>query len=496
MLMPEATTTPEAETQNVRPSRLRRAGARAIQIALGLVAGGGVAEAAFHVRDDGAFPHLNVYEPDARLGVRLRPGATEGVAFNGNPKTRVRINAQGFRGADHPPPAAGEILVLGDSQVFGLGVEEGETFSAELAQRFPDRHVLNLGVPTYGPVEYGDLLDDTLKRRGGVGSTVIYTVNFANDLFEAERPNRDRHVVWDGWAVRAETAPLATTWFPGRELLFRESHAVFALRALLHRRAPTIGLASEGSFRDLLGVAARKAPPSNELAALIEEEKRAQRELEAAADKAYPDLMRSQEGRAYMRGHGSPEDIVVKSKQRRAAESARPHEVTVSHLIKGASIRMRIERSLRRRALREIRKERAKAVLASLREREAIEKKIAALQGVADDAGASLSPLRAPLARAEAACRERGARLVVLALPLDVMVSPREWAKYGEEPEDMRGVKVLVDDLLATSKALGIRAVDATPALAAAEPGAFLDGDLHMTPKGHRAVAEALISAF
>ena len=35
-------------------------------------------------------------------------------------------------------------------------------------------------------------------------------------------------------------------------------------------------------------------------------------------------------------------------------------------------------------------------------------------------------------------------------------------------------------------------ALDATAALAAAEPGAFLNRDLHMTPKGHDAVARAL----
>ncbi len=37
--------------------------------------------------------------------------------------------------------------------------------------------------------------------------------------------------------------------------------------------------------------------------------------------------------------------------------------------------------------------------------------------------------------------------------------------------------------------------VDAWPVLAAAEPGAFLNGDLHMTDKGHRAVGDALAKA-
>lgn len=491
--LPQADAVPPDAPLPARPrAPLRRAFlGRAGQVLLGLTLGAGIAEAAFHVRDGGAFPHLNVYVPDANLGVRLRPGATQSVAFNGNPRTRVRINRDGFRGADHPAPTPREILVLGDSQVFGLGVEEDETWSAELGRRVPEQHVLNLGVPTYGPLEFGDLLEETLERRAGVAATVLYTINLANDLFEAERPNRDRHVVWDGWAVRAETAPESTFGFPGRALLFRESHAVFALRALLHRGGETVGLASEGSWRDLLGAAAtRKPPPGSQLAGLIEEEKRAQRELQGAAQKAYPDLMNSEEGKAYKRSHGNPEDIVVKSRQRRHAEASRPVDVTVTQLIKGAEIRKRIERSLKKRAEAEIEKERARAVLASLRERQEIEKRIAAIEAEVRNAGPALTPLRAPLERALGSCRRRGARLVVVVLPLDVMVSNTEWAKYGRTPEDMSEVRVLVDDLLATAKSLGIPAVDTTAALAAAEPGAFLDGDLHMTPKGHRAVAE------
>ncbi|MFT3769436.1 MAG: hypothetical protein QM820_28700 [Minicystis sp.] len=80
----------------------------------------------------------------------------------------------------------------------------------------------------------------------------------------------------------------------------------------------------------------------------------------------------------------------------------------------------------------------------------------------------------------------------MLALPIDVEVSADEWAKYGREPIDMSEIRLLTDDLLATAKALDLPAIDAHPALVEAEPGAFLHGDLHMTPKGHRAVAGAL----
>jgi hypothetical protein len=50
----------------------------------------------------------------------------------------------------------------------------------------------------------------------------------------------------------------------------------------------------------------------------------------------------------------------------------------------------------------------------------------------------------------------------------------------------------LLDDLVANAEQLGIRALHVTEALRAAEPGAFLDADIHMTARGHAAVAEAL----
>ena len=58
---------------------------------------------------------------------------------------------------------------------------------------------------------------------------------------------------------------------------------------------------------------------------------------------------------------------------------------------------------------------------------------------------------------------------------------------------DLSATKVLRDDLVASAQQLGAVAFDATEALAAAEPGAFLDADLHLTPKGHAALAAALV---
>ena len=60
--------------QRLWRSRRRR---RLVQVFFGLTAGLMLTELGFRIRDRGAFPHINLYVPDDKLGVRLRPGGTE-----------------------------------------------------------------------------------------------------------------------------------------------------------------------------------------------------------------------------------------------------------------------------------------------------------------------------------------------------------------------------------------------------------------------------------
>lgn len=87
------------------------------------------------------------------IGYRLRPGLDD--RFNG---ARYTINSQGFRGGEvSQTKAANEkrILWLGDSVVFGIGVENDETLPANverMANAGQTAHkytVLNMGVPSY-----------------------------------------------------------------------------------------------------------------------------------------------------------------------------------------------------------------------------------------------------------------------------------------------------------------------------------------------------------
>lgn len=87
------------------------------------------------------------------IGYRLQPGLD--ARFNG---ARYQVNSLGFRGDELPPikPANEKRIVwLGDSVVFGIGVNNDETLAANVERMANARggetlyRVLNLGVPSY-----------------------------------------------------------------------------------------------------------------------------------------------------------------------------------------------------------------------------------------------------------------------------------------------------------------------------------------------------------
>lgn len=470
----------------------------------GLAVGAGVAEWGFRHRDHGAFPHLNTYVPDAVLGVRLRPGAEEDVAFSGNPVTHVRINRAGFRGAEWPAAGRDDVLVVGDSQVFGLGVEEDEAFAARLAGAI-HRPVLNAGVPTYGPDEYRAVIAEQLQARHP--RTVVLAINLVNDLFEAQHPNRERHVVWDGWAVRKETAPGDTTAFPGRTWLYRDSHLFFALRKWRQggARSEEAGVPSEGTWRDLVatgahvteGHAAAAAARTRHLAAVTEAH-HAIADSEARLDKQIDDLMTDpsfnqdggttyQDTVALSNAHAHPGDIVVDG----FGEESRSSIGTADQIATAVAVRARLRKQLAAWARQHAATRSGQRALASL---DAVERAAAKLTAVdVENLQAALDPpLGSYLRGVKQLTDQAGARLVVVILPIDVQVSPAEWKKYGAAPIDMTPSHALTDELVTLCHGLGVSVLDTTPVLAAAEPGAFLQGDIHMTPRGHAAVATAL----
>ncbi|WAS92610.1 alginate O-acetyltransferase AlgX-related protein [Nannocystis punicea] len=494
----------------------RRRGLRALsitaQLLFGLGLGAALTEVAFSVRDGGAFPHVNFYVADPELGVRLEPGATMEFQLKPNPSTTIHVNSRGYRGDEWPAPGGDEVIVVGDSQVFGLGVDDDRTFSAQLAQ-LSGRPVVNGGVPTYGPMEYLAVARELLAERQA--KTVVVVLNFVNDPFEIDRPNRERHAVWDGWAVRSETAPTQVTQFPGRRWLFSKSHAFYTLRRWLHERGSVkipedselgspvdVGTPSEGGLDDLVlasrnARAAADAEHQTAVAALTSSRTRLDAVDKQIADQRVTiDRKLASTSESEQLGNfqlevarGKPGDIVRED----YGESSRSIQVTAGLIRQAAKLRndhLAAQLKKEEKAGKTELKDLVKAEADLVAEQQRLRKEIAA--GVPQK-DRPPSRFHEYLQQFKAMCDEYGAELVVVALPIDVQVDPGEWAKYDvRDAPDMQDSLILLDDLVADAEALGLRAVDVTAALRSAQPGAFLDHDIHMTAKGHAAFAVAL----
>lgn len=468
---------------------LKRVGQIALGVALGLL----LAEVAFWLRDGGAFPHVNFYVADDALGVRLSPHSSERLAVGRNPISTASTNALGFRGGDWPAPTGDDVIVVGDSQVFGLGVEDDQTFSAKL-------RALNAGVPTYGPREYLATAAEVLKTRGKARH-VVFVLNAANDYFELDRPNRERHAVWDGWAVRKETAPERVTWFPFREAIMGRSHFVYALRRAVAEAQLEGSLRSEGEAKDLFErgaeFTAHQAQVSSDRDAGVAALNEAARILygveEPAPEVSIEDVSFS--GRGPLRGvsleraaKGHPGDIVFNG----LFEGSRPVTLTAD-MIQEAARQLTLSRA-------EYEKERAAQHQALAQARARFETDAAAARATVQRLRWSLPPPTAPLPKTLERFREllvafqqeHHVEVTLVVLPLDVQVSDDEWKKYGQSPRSMDASLAYSELLVEAVRASGLRAVHLATPLAHGEPGVFLDGDLHLTAKGHQIVANEL----
>ncbi|MEM6793152.1 MAG: GDSL-type esterase/lipase family protein [Acidobacteriota bacterium] len=142
-----------------------------------------------------------LYEGDPPRRYRLRPGysgrVSNGVEFD----TRLEINALGLRGPV-PGEEARRLMVIGDSFVFGWGVEHSETVSQLAAERLGLEGV-NGGIPGYG-------LPDTVDWLEAYGEALepdvlVLGVFVGNDLLDATPKHRE--VTVEEGLVTAESRP-------------------------------------------------------------------------------------------------------------------------------------------------------------------------------------------------------------------------------------------------------------------------------------------------
>ncbi|MSR61224.1 MAG: hypothetical protein EXS08_02085 [Planctomycetes bacterium] len=142
-----------------------------------------------------------IFVEDAELGLALRPGFRGRFVHLEYGRERVELNADGFR--DRPWSGAGAaggagaaprdgVLLLGDSTLFGFGVEQQQTIPALLERELArtsarEWRVYNGGVPGYGPPhELGVLQRWSERLSPRVCAFVFYDGNDLDDCRKAQ----------------------------------------------------------------------------------------------------------------------------------------------------------------------------------------------------------------------------------------------------------------------------------------------------------------------
>ncbi len=119
---------------------------------------------------------------DARIGNLPEPAST-GVIWTQDFKIEHRIDAHGFRNS-RPWPDVADIIVIGDSLVFGYGVEADLAWPEVLRNGLPGRNVVNLGLIGAGPQQYRRIYE---TFGGGLRPRLVIIAMFAsNDFWDAE----------------------------------------------------------------------------------------------------------------------------------------------------------------------------------------------------------------------------------------------------------------------------------------------------------------------
>ena len=131
--------------------------------------------------------HDRMFEYDADLGWRFVPHQSGRIVYPGEVDRRVRINSVGFRDVerDLSNKSKRRVLVLGDSFVSNIAVDEDEVFTRVMERQLENTEVLNFGVNAYGQVQEYLLLQRWFDRvKPDVVMVVIYLRNDFQDNLE------------------------------------------------------------------------------------------------------------------------------------------------------------------------------------------------------------------------------------------------------------------------------------------------------------------------
>lgn len=128
--------------------------------------------------------HDQMFEYDPELGWKFTPDKTGSIVYYGEVHNNIRINSHGFRDRlrNFHDKQKKRIMVIGDSFVSNISVNETDVFTQVMEQKSPSTEVVNFGVNGYNQIQEYLVLKKWLETvRPDLVLVIIY---IRNDFME------------------------------------------------------------------------------------------------------------------------------------------------------------------------------------------------------------------------------------------------------------------------------------------------------------------------
>ncbi len=161
---------------------------------------------------------------DPRIGNLPEPNSS-GTIWTRDFKVDHRIDAHGFRNSESWPDRA-DIVVIGDSLVFGYGVEANQAWPELLKDRLPGRTVVNLGLIGSGTQQHRRIYETFAKDLQP--KLLVIAIFAANDFWDAR--------LFDRW-VKSGSNGNYMEWrdFGRKATAFEIGRPIWSIKLMLRR---------------------------------------------------------------------------------------------------------------------------------------------------------------------------------------------------------------------------------------------------------------------
>jgi hypothetical protein len=207
------------------PARTRAWWSTGWRILAGIVTGLSLSECIYSHTAAGTHVHLNRYQAHPVRGFGFQPDVCQRHRLE-DKITEICTDKLGFRNPAQAWNRPNEILLLGDSQVMGLGVEYEQSMAAILEKQ-SHKNVYSAAIPDYGPREYQLLLEELVPKLHPKQVILVYSFN--TDVIDQAFRVSSTMAVSHGWLIHKAKINEQNWILPIKLELMNHSHILYRL---------------------------------------------------------------------------------------------------------------------------------------------------------------------------------------------------------------------------------------------------------------------------